>query len=170
MSDDARELREHLDRLQAAGTSPRGLVTDDDLKDIEALTERHMERFHRPDGKCLYCRQPADRFHPIGPIVIQISEPDTRDEPFTHEFCVWGCFSHWAAVQSGGRFVAEHQNGERPMMQEIPDAVLDAIKDVVEWRRGGDEPGDVGVDDILADAIPTLDEWLVSRGLLPAED
>ena len=56
------------------------------------------------------------------------------------------------------------------MMQEIPDAVLDAIKDVVEWRRGGDEPSDVGVDDILADAIPTLDEWLVSRGLLPAED
>jgi hypothetical protein len=112
MSDDARELHEHLQRLQAAGTSPRGLVSDDDLKDIEGLTERHMQRFQKPDGKCLYCRQPAGRFHPIGPIVIQISEPDTRDEPLTHEFCVWECFSHWAAVQSGGEFVATWTDAE----------------------------------------------------------
>ena len=107
MSDDAQELREHLQRLQAAGTSPRGLVSDDDLKDIKGLTERHMERFQKPDGKCLYCRQPADRFHPIGPIVITVSEPDDCGDSTTREFCTWECFSHWAAVQSGGKFIVE---------------------------------------------------------------
>jgi hypothetical protein len=110
MSNDDRELHDHLERLRAAGTSPRGLVSEDDLKDIAALTRDHMERFNKPDGKCLYCRQPVDRFHPIGPIVITVSDPDidaARGEPFVHEFCVWECFSHWAANQSGGSFVVE---------------------------------------------------------------
>jgi hypothetical protein len=108
MSDDDRdELHEHLKRLRAVGTSPRGLVSEDDLKDIATLTEDHLERFRKPDGRCLYCRQPADRFHPIGPIVITVSDPDTHYKPTTHEFCVWECFSHWAAVQGGGKFVVE---------------------------------------------------------------
>ena len=109
MSDDARELHEHLQRLQAAGTSPRGLLSGEPTED---QIREHMERLHRPDGRCCYCGAPADRFHPIGPIVIQISEPDTRDEPLTHEFCVWECFSHWAAVQSGGEFVATWTDAE----------------------------------------------------------
>jgi hypothetical protein len=104
MSDD-RELREHLERLHAAGTSPRGLMSGDGVRSIEALTRDHMQRMGKPDGKCFYCGQPADRFHPIGPITITVMDPDTestRGEPFVHEFCVWECFSHYAANQSGG--------------------------------------------------------------------
>jgi hypothetical protein len=40
-----------------------------------------MRRFERPDGLCLWCRQPADRHHPIGPIRVMISVPDSDDPP-----------------------------------------------------------------------------------------
>ena len=65
--------------------------------------EEHLRRFHNPDGNCLNCRRPANRHHPVGPITITISDPD--GDEFTHEFCCWGCFGHWAAVQAGGVFV-----------------------------------------------------------------
>jgi hypothetical protein len=105
-NDDRDELHEHLKRLQAAGTSPRGLLSGEPTED---QIREHMARLHRPDGKCFYCGEPADRFHPIGPIMITVSDPDIRagGELFTHEFCVWECFSHWAANQSGGKFVVE---------------------------------------------------------------
>lgn len=54
------------------------------------------------------------------------------------------------------------------MTQEIPDPVVAAIRHVVQWSRGSDGPGEISIDDILSDAVPVLDEWLVARGLLPA--
>jgi hypothetical protein len=68
---------------------------DDDLR------EEHMQRFCEPDGYCLQCGQPINQYHPVGPITITITAADT-DEMFTHEFCNWACFGHWAAVQAGG--------------------------------------------------------------------
>ena len=49
---------------------------------------------------------------------------------------------------------------------EIPDAVVEAIKLIVTWARGEDDL----VDDILERAAPVLDNWCVERGLLPAYD
>jgi hypothetical protein len=86
-----------------------------------------------PDGKCFYCRQPADRFHPLGPITITVSNHDidsTRGEPYVHEFCIWECFSHWAATQSGGKFVAD------PAAHE---AQLEAFIDCLARLRGRDD-------------------------------
>jgi hypothetical protein len=68
--------------------------------------EEHMQRFHKPDGHCLHCRCPANQHHPVGPITITVSAPDS-DEIFTHEFCEWRCFAKWAAVQAGGVFVVD---------------------------------------------------------------
>ena len=35
-------------------------MTEDDL------LEEHMQRFHKPDGNCLHCQRPANRYHPVG--------------------------------------------------------------------------------------------------------
>ena len=68
--------------------------------------EEHMQRFHKPDGYCLHCQRPANQHHPVGPITITVSAPDS-DEIFTHEFCEWRCFAKWAAVQAGGVFIVD---------------------------------------------------------------
>lgn len=72
-------------------------VTDDWI-------EKHLQRLRKPDGDCLHCRRPANRYHSVGPITITISEPD-EDEIFSHEFCCWECLAHWFARQAGGEFV-----------------------------------------------------------------
>ena len=73
------------------------------MKDVE----EHMQRFHQPDGNCLWCRRPANQHHPVGPITITKSEPDDGDDIWTHEFCNWECLAHWFAEQAGGVFVAD---------------------------------------------------------------
>ena len=72
----------------------------------EDWVEEHLRRFRNSDGNCLHCRRPANRYHPVGPITITISEPDD-DEIFTHEFCRWECLAHWFARQAGGVFVVD---------------------------------------------------------------
>ena len=129
----------------------------------ETNLEEHMARLHKPDGYCFHCGSPANQNFPVGPIVIRVSEPDDGDEVFTYEFCEWRCFAHWAAAQGGGKFTEM-----REKVMEIPGDVVVAVKAIAEWGRGGDEPGDVGIDDIIARAVPVLDEWCVERGLLPA--
>jgi hypothetical protein len=74
--------------------------SDDDEKHKE-----YMRRFSLPDGKCMQCGQPADRDHPIGPIVVTYSDPDEDER--THEFCGWECFGQWAAEQAGGDLVID---------------------------------------------------------------
>jgi hypothetical protein len=76
------------------------IVIDDDL-------EEHMRRLDRPDGYCLQCQQPANQYHPVGPITITITEPDDCGDTRTHEFCEWRCFAQWVAVAAGGAFVIE---------------------------------------------------------------
>jgi len=49
-------------------------------------------------------------------------------------------------------------------MLEVPDDVIEAVKSIVTWSRSCNDP-----DGILADDIPVLAEWLVARGLLPAD-
>lgn len=61
--------------------------------------EEHMQRFCKPDGYCLHCGQPANQHHPVGPITITISAPDSDD--LSHEFCNWKCLAAWACVQAG---------------------------------------------------------------------
>jgi hypothetical protein len=68
--------------------------------------ERRLRRLHKPDGNCLHCEHPADRYHPVGPIVVRVSEPDDNETWWTYEFCNWECFAHWAAVEAG--FVTPH--------------------------------------------------------------
>jgi hypothetical protein len=63
--------------------------------------ERRLRRIHKPDGKCTHCEQAADRYHPVGPLVVKISEPDEQGAFATYEFCNWECFGHWAAIQAG---------------------------------------------------------------------
>jgi hypothetical protein len=48
------------------------------------------------------------------------------------------------------------------MTREIPEEVMEAVKAVVEWSRGDDDP--LG---ILESDIPVLDNWLVELGVLP---
>jgi hypothetical protein len=50
---------------------------------------------------------------------------------------------------------------------EISADVLTAIKTIVAWSCGGDNPGDVSIDDVLSYATPVLDEFCVRQGLLP---
>jgi len=82
---------------------------------IEKITdlrlERRLRRIRKPDGNCAHCERSADRFHPVGPIVVRIWEPDTEGEPFTYEFCCWECLGHWAAVQAD--FVAPNYDPPR---------------------------------------------------------
>jgi hypothetical protein len=61
----------------------------------------HLQRYLKPDGRCLYCGNPADQCHPVGPISVKITAPDADE---IHEFCNWECFAQWAAEEAGGTF------------------------------------------------------------------
>jgi hypothetical protein len=63
--------------------------------------ERRLRRIHKPDGNCTHCERAADRYHPVGPLVVKISEPDEQGAFTTYEFCNWECLGHWAAIQAG---------------------------------------------------------------------
>jgi len=76
------------------------VMKDEDIED-------HMQRFHKPDGNCLWCGRPADQYHPVGPITITKSEPDDGDEIWTYEFCCWECLAHWSAEGAEGTLVVE---------------------------------------------------------------
>jgi hypothetical protein len=82
------------------------------MRKIEAMkaaaVEEHLQRFHTPDGACLHCRQPANRYHPVGPITITLSAPDDGNI-WAHEFCNWDCVAAWFAEQAGGDFVKVQQ-------------------------------------------------------------
>jgi hypothetical protein len=92
--------REMIDVIRAA-------APDTDQLQIEAaaefvhIREGHLQRYLDPDGRCLYCGNPADQCHPVGPIRVKITAP-RADE--IHEFCNWECFGQWAAEEAGGRF------------------------------------------------------------------
>ena len=75
----------------------------------EAFSE-YMERLQKPDGRCLWCHEPASQHHPVGPIVVSISEPDDNDKIHTYEFCNWECLGHWAAECAGGALVVDRTN------------------------------------------------------------
>jgi hypothetical protein len=78
-----------------------------DQRQIEAaaefvrIRERHLRRYLEPDGCGLYCGNPADQCHPVGPISVKITAPDAYE---IHEFCTWECFGQWAAEEAGGTF------------------------------------------------------------------
>src|SRR5262249_20112310 len=44
---------------------------DDDFedlyKDLPADEREYMQRYHKPDGVCFHCRQPANQHHPVDP-------------------------------------------------------------------------------------------------------
>jgi hypothetical protein len=63
--------------------------------------ERRLRRIHKPDGNCAHCERAADRYHPVGPIVIKLTEPDEQGAFATYEFCNWECLGRWAAIQAG---------------------------------------------------------------------
>jgi hypothetical protein len=77
------------------------------IDDVVDMFGEHMRRYLKPDGRCLQCGQPANQYHPVGPIVITISDPDSAEDPRPHEFCEWRCFGRWAAVQAGGTLVVD---------------------------------------------------------------
>ena len=52
---------------------------------------------------CHQCGQPSNQHYLVGPLVVEISDPDGNDE--THVFCEWRCFGRWVAEQAGGEFV-----------------------------------------------------------------
>jgi hypothetical protein len=58
----------------------------------------------KPDGYCFYCLEPADQYHPVGPLMVTISGPDEEE---IHEFCNWECLAHWAARAGGGTFLID---------------------------------------------------------------
>jgi hypothetical protein len=65
-------------------------------------------RITHPDGKCFHCEQPANRLYPVGPINVEISDPEFVGlERIMHEFCSWECLAYWAAQQAGGDFVTD---------------------------------------------------------------
>jgi hypothetical protein len=77
------------------------------------LVKTRLERFWKPDGKCCQCEKPADRYHPVGPIIVRISEPNGETD--TREFCCWECLGHWAAVQAGWEKPFANQDGYPPL-------------------------------------------------------
>ena len=83
---------------QLKGTTMANSIEDGRLED-------HMQRFCKPDGYCLHCGRPANQRHPVGPITVTISAPDSDDPP--HEFCNWECLAQWTAVQAGGVFIVD---------------------------------------------------------------
>ena len=73
----------------------------DDNNELDRLfSNEHFQRFQKPDGHCLHCGRPANQHHPVGPILVTISDPDNDDR--SHEFCEWRCFARWVADQAGG--------------------------------------------------------------------
>jgi hypothetical protein len=79
------------------------MSTDDDC-------EEHMQRFRNPDGCCLHCGRPVNRYHPVGPVTITLADPD-MERRGDHEFCCWDCLACWAAQQAGGDFVGRPERG-----------------------------------------------------------
>jgi hypothetical protein len=68
--------------------------------------ETRLQRITHPDGKCFHCERPANQHYPVGPITVEISDPECVG-PVTHEFCSWECLARWAAREAGGNFVTE---------------------------------------------------------------
>jgi hypothetical protein len=71
--------------------------------------EERMRRYLEPDGHCLQCGRPANRYHPTGPITITVSAADT-EATYIHEFCEWRCYARWVAGEAGGVFTDGGQN------------------------------------------------------------
>ena len=71
----------------------------------EDWVEEHLQRFRKPDGNCLQCQCPANRHHPVGPVIVTVSAFDDGDNIWVHEFCNWECVAAWFAEQAGGDFV-----------------------------------------------------------------
>jgi hypothetical protein len=79
----------------------------------QELVNKRIERINKPDGLCYQCEKPADRYAPVGPIIITVTEPG--DEIFAHEFCCWECIGHWFAVQAGWETPYANQDGYPPL-------------------------------------------------------
>jgi len=45
-------------------------------REFEDAVEEHLQRFRKPDGYCLHCQRPANRYHLVGPITVTLSAPD----------------------------------------------------------------------------------------------
>jgi hypothetical protein len=97
--------------IEALTTGEKAMTnnTNDDFedlyKDLPADEREYMQRYHKPDGVCFHCGQPANQHHPVGPITITVSDPDGDES--THEFCNWECLGHWAAECAGGVLVID---------------------------------------------------------------
>jgi hypothetical protein len=97
--------------IEALTTGEKAMTnnTNDDFedlyKDLPADEREYMQRYHKPDGVCFHCGQPANQHHPVGPITITVSDPDGDES--THEFCNWECLGHWAARCAGGVLVID---------------------------------------------------------------
>ena len=93
-------------RSQKFGQSAMTKITDLRL-------ERRWRRLRKPDGNCAHCERSADRLHPVGPIIVKVSSPDTdaAGESWIYEFCSWKCLGHWAAIEAG--FVPPNYGADR---------------------------------------------------------
>jgi len=64
--------------IEALTTGEKAMTnnTNDDFedlyKDLPADEREYMERYHKPDGVCFHCGQPANQHHPVGPITITV--------------------------------------------------------------------------------------------------
>src|SRR5262245_25551818 len=56
--------------LRLANQVERAMTKITDLR-----LERRLRRIHKPDGNCAHCERAADRLHPVGPLIVRISEP-----------------------------------------------------------------------------------------------
>jgi hypothetical protein len=53
---------------------------------------------------CTQCSKRIPEDDVVGPINVVISDPEfIGPEGIEREFCSWGCFADWAAVQAGRR-------------------------------------------------------------------
>jgi len=100
---------EQEDHMTDTNDDDAKIVSFAEYKADADLEKEVWRRICPPDGNCRLCRQPADRYHPVGPLRVTISEPAIAEihggETLVHEFCCWECLGHWAAVQAGGVFV-----------------------------------------------------------------
>jgi len=104
-----------LERSQKFGQSAMTKITDLRL-------ERRWRRLRKPDGNCAHCERSADRLHPVGPIIVKVSSPDTdaAGESWIYEFCSWKCLGHWAAIEAG--FVPPNYGADRARAKHEDDA------------------------------------------------